>query len=166
MIAVRVIDRPAFRIAGKSTYISGPDNAQFGRFWQECEAGGWMGVLERLTGFHPGKQTAGATLGVSRVEQDPSKRDFNYMIAVEVEEEVDAGGLEMYTVPASRWAVFECRGRIPDAIVASEIYAFTHWLPQSGYTHEHAPEMEVYPPAPRAENGETYAEFWLPIRPA
>jgi AraC family transcriptional regulator len=166
MIAVRIVDRPAFRIAGRATYISGPDNAQFGRFWQESEADGLMDLLATLNGLRPGDQTGGITLGVSRVERDPGKRDFNYMIAVEVPDGSDTGALETYAVPACRWAVFECRGRIPDAIVTSEIYAFTQWLPASGYTHELAPEMEVYPPASNTENGESYAEFWLPIRPA
>jgi AraC family transcriptional regulator len=164
MIAVRIVDRPAFRIAGKSTYISGPDNEQFGRFWQECQTGGLMEQLQRLTGFQPGAQTGGATLGVSRVEQDPNKRDFNYMIAVEAEPDADVGDLETYLVPACRWAVFECRGPVPAAIVASEIYAFSQWLPASGYTHDFAPEMEVYPPSSPAQGSEPYTEFWLPIR--
>ena len=54
-------------------------------------------------------------------------------------------GLERYEVPAARWAVFECRGKVPDSIVASEMYAFMDWLPDSGYRHALAPEMEVYP---------------------
>jgi AraC family transcriptional regulator len=165
MIAVRIVDRPAFLIAGKSVYISGPDNAQFGRFWQECQADGLMGQFERMTGFRPGAQTGGATLGVSRVEQDPNKRDFHYMIAVEAADgAADESGLESYTVPACRWAVFECHGPVPEAIVAAEIYAFSQWLPASGYTHAFAPEMEVYPPASEAQGSEPYTEFWLPIR--
>jgi AraC family transcriptional regulator len=164
MTAVRIIERPAFRIAGKSAYISGPDNEQFGRFWQECQAGGLMAQFERLTGFQPGAQTRGATLGVSRVEQDPNKRDFNYMIAVEVAAAAETGDMETYTVPACRWAVFECRGAVPAAIVTAEIYAFSEWLPASGYTHDFAPEMEVYPPSSPAESSEPCTEFWLPIR--
>jgi AraC family transcriptional regulator len=164
MTAFRIVDRPAFQIAGKSTYISGPDNEQFGRFWQQCQAEGLMQLFEQLTGFQPGAQTGGSTLGVSRVEQNPDKRDFNYMIAVETEADRPPVGLETYTVPACRWAVFECHGRVPEAIVSAEIYAFSQWLPASGYAHALAPEMEVYPPAPHTENGETYAEFWLPIR--
>ena len=160
MIPVRIVDRPAFRIAGKSTYISGPDNEQFGRFWQECKAGGLMEVFAGLTGFHPGAQTGGGTLGVSRVERDPARRDFDYMIAVETD--APAEGLETYSVPAARWAVFECRGPAPMAIVAAEMYAFGEWLPASGYAHDMAPEMEVYPPGPA--DAEPSAEFWLPIR--
>ena len=45
-------------------------------------------------------------------------------------------------------------------IVTAEKFAFMEWLPNSGYEHALAPEMEVYP----ASNGETYQEFWLPIK--
>jgi AraC family transcriptional regulator len=175
MVQYRLVDRPAFEVAGRTTYISGPDNAQFGRFWEICQAEGLFARFEQLTGMRPGPQTGGITLGVSRVEKDPVRRDFAYMIAVEVSPGTtvaDGSGvpnakalesLEVFLIPACRWAVFECRGRIPEALVAAEIYAFREWLPASGYTHALAPEMEVYPPAPRQENGATFCEFWLPV---
>jgi AraC family transcriptional regulator len=159
----RIVERPAFRVAGKKTWISGQDNALFGRFWAQCKTDGLFDTFARLTGFQAGPQTGGATLGISRVEQDPSNRAFFFMIAVELPEARDAGDLECYTVPASRWAVFECRGPIPAALVESEIYAFTQWLPSSGCIHALAPEMEVYPPQGNANDGEDYCEFWLPI---
>ena len=31
-VAYKIIQRPAFHIAGRQTFISGPDNDQFGRF--------------------------------------------------------------------------------------------------------------------------------------
>jgi AraC family transcriptional regulator len=158
---MRIIDRPAFRIEGKSTYISGPDNDQFGHFWQECQANGLMDVFDRLTGFRPGLQTGGTSLGVSRVERDPARRDFDYMIAVELDENINAGDLESYTVPAGSWAVFECPGPAPESIVVAEMYCFMEWLPQSGYAHDNRPEMEVYLPD---RDGQKFAEFWLPVK--
>ena len=43
----------------------------------------------------------------------------------------------------------------------SEIYAFTQWLPASGYAHANAPEMEVY--LPGVSGAEYVCEFWLPV---
>ena len=85
------------------------------------------------------------------------------MIAVETPQNglpigVDVEGMERFTVPAAQWAVFECPGQVPDALVAAEMFAFLEWLPASGYQHTLAPEMEVYPPT-----SEPYCEFWLPI---
>ena len=159
---MRIVERPAFEIAGKQAWIDGPDNEQFGRFWQQCRAEGLFGDFDRLKqqmGQPGGPQTGAALLGVSRVEKDPANRAFYYMIAVEVDGTHTTDGLERFQVPAATWAVFECRGQVPMSIVTAEIYAFTEWLPVSGYRHALAPEMEVYP----AAADETYCEFWLPV---
>ena len=119
--------------------------------------------IDVSVGLRPGSQTRGVTLGVSRVGKDPANREFYYMIAVEKPAGCPATELESNKVPASQWAVFECHGRVPEAIVKAEIYAFTQWLPASGFVHAHAPEMEVYPPESQGDSDDNYCEFWLPI---
>lgn len=161
MVNFRIIERPAFDVVGRKTYISGPDNAQFGRFWQACQHNGLLGTFWHLRAHLVGAQTGGLTLGISQVEQDPAKREFFYMIAIEKPANCPANlleGLESYTVPTARWAVFECHGKPPESIVKAEMFAFMEWLPTSGYEHALAPEMEVYP-----NLGNEYCEFWLPI---
>jgi AraC family transcriptional regulator len=161
-VPYHLVTRPAFRIAGRQTFISGPDNDQFGRFWADCRAQGWLARLDSLkqsTGWNSGPQTAAAYLGVSRVEADPTNRAFYYMIAIEVPADLTPPDLEVYAAPACTWAVFECHGQAPLSIVNAEMFAFLHWLPTSGYHHALAPEMEVYP----ANRGEDYSEFWLPV---
>ena len=169
MIPFRIIERPAFYVIGKKTWIAGQDNAIFGHFWGQCRAEGLFERFEQINGRQAGPQTNSVTLGISRVEQDPARREFFYMIAIEGGElyrqppnclEAD---LETYLVPASQWAVFECRGQVPDSIVRSEIYAFTQWLPASEFVHAPAPEMEVYYPG-SGQDDQYYCEFWLPIQ--
>jgi AraC family transcriptional regulator len=163
MSGPRIIKRPAFQVVGKKTWISGKDNTLFGRFWEQCRAEGLFEIFEQINGFRPGPQTGGVTLGISCVEQDPAKREFYYLIAIESPSPTTAE-LESYTVPASHWAVFECHGRVPEAIVEAEMYAFMEWLPNSQYVHANAPEMEVYPPGSDGSSEDNYCEFWLPIR--
>ena len=161
MANIRIVECPAFHVVGRKTWISGQDNELFGRFWETCRQEGLFDLFEQITHLQPGQQTGGTTMGISRVENDPSLRSFDYMIAVETSHDNNTGDLEAYLVPASLWAVFECRGKVPDSIVTSEIYAFSEWLPASGYRHANAPEMEVYLPG---ESGDDYlCEFWLPI---
>ncbi len=164
MIEVRLVERPAFAILGRKTWISGQDTQQFGRFWEKCRAEGLFERLEQINRLQPGPQTQGVTLGVSCVAADPTQRAFDYLIGVEETALTPANDLERCPVPASLWAVFACRGKVPEALVASEIYAFSQWLPASGYRHAAAPEMEVYPP--QAPGSEAYCEFWLPITQA
>ncbi len=164
MIKHRSVTRPAFKVAGKKTWIGGQDNEAFGLFWEQCRQDGLFDTLGQVSGMLPGAQTGGVTLGVSLVAEDPANRAFYYLIGVELPEGADASGLEVYEVPAAQWEVFECRGQVPQSIVEAEMYAFMEWLPASGLEHAAAPEMEVYP------NGESSAdylcEFWLPVRKA
>ena len=157
MIKHRIVHLPSFEVVGLKTWISGQDNKIFGRFWDRCQQDGSLDVLRQITGVQAGRYTQGFMLGVSRVEQDPSNRSFYYMIAVEVPEGgVVPGDLEVYRVPETQWAVFECQGQIPESIVQAEMYAFLEWLPSSRYEHALAPEIEVYLAGDACE-------FWLPI---
>jgi AraC family transcriptional regulator len=167
MVNYRLVERPAFDVLGKQTWIAGTDdNEAFGRFWEQCGAEGLFTIFEQIGGMQPGPQTNGVTLGISRVAQDPSNRAFYYMIAIERPQNTTTVDLECYRVPATHWAVFECRGPVPEAIVAAEMYAFGEWLLTSGHRHAAAPEMEVYPPNSKdGRDDNHYCEFWLPITP-
>jgi AraC family transcriptional regulator len=168
-VAYKLVEKSNFYIIGRQTFISGQDNEQFSRFWDECRSQGWLSMLDSLkqsSGTPAGPQTGAAYLGVSRVEKDPADRTFNYMIAIEIpgdklSAELSVLGLETCLVPACTWAVFECHGKPPMSIVEAEMFAFGQWLPSSSYRHAFAPEMEVYP----ADAGEDFAEFWLPAEP-
>ena len=162
MINCRIIEKPAFEVIGRKTWISGQNNELFGQFWVQCRQEQLFELFRQLGGDRPGQHTQGSLLGISCVEKDPRQRAFYYMIAIEKPEK-DMAGLETYLVSAARWAVFECIGKVPEAIVASEIYAFTQWLPASGYEHAPAPEMEVYFPGNDGSSEDSYCEFWLPI---
>ncbi|MCJ7701859.1 MAG: GyrI-like domain-containing protein [Anaerolineales bacterium] len=102
---------------------------------------------------------------MSRVEKDPAERSFYYMIADDVPEGCPDYGLEAYTVTPAQWAVIECIGKAPEAIVKTEMFAFGEWLPCSDFVHAQAPEMEVYFLHSDGLSQDSYCEFWLPIAP-
>lgn len=160
MVSMRMEEKPAFKIIGRKTWINGTDSSQFGRFWQQCGEDGLLQTLSSI-GRQPGSVTSGMFLGVSCVEKDPSVRDFYFYVAAESASGPDNDDLEEYTVPASRWAVFQNSGVLPDALIEAEMTAFMKWLPASSLRHAAAPEMEVYPPCDTM--GETLVEFWLPV---
>jgi AraC family transcriptional regulator len=162
MVKHYLITRPAFEIIGKKTWISGQDNALFGKFWDQCREEGLFERFQQISALQPGPVTNAVTLGISCVENDPQNRSFDYFIAIEKPAEYN-GDLETRTIPAAEWAVFESRGKMPEALVAAEMYAFMEWLPSSGYIHAAAPEMEVYPPHIMDEPGDVLCEFWLPV---
>ena len=160
-VRFHLFERPAFEVLGRKSWIA--DQEDFGRAWAQCQADGLMDVFQRISGLRPGEQTGGATLGISRVEQDPTVRTFYYMIAVEAPAGCPPTDLERYQVPAAQWVAFECHGKVPGSIVEAEMYAFVEWLPGSGFVHAPAPEMEVYPPGSAGDSDDSYCEFWLPV---
>lgn len=160
MVSMRMVDKPAFRIVGRKTWIGGTDSSQFGQFWQQCNEDGLLQLLGSM-GEQPGRQTGGNSIGVSCVEKDPAVRDFYFFIAVECAADIAGLDLEEYIVPAAKWAVFQNTGDMPGALIEAEMHAFTKWLPASGLRHAAAPEMEVYPPC--NAGGDTLVEFWLPV---
>jgi AraC family transcriptional regulator len=162
MIKHRIVEKPAFDVIGKKTWISGQDNELFRQFWVQCRTDKLFERFAQLSHNQPGPRTGSSLLGISRVENDPSNRTFYYMIAIE-KPTTQLEELETYHVPASRWAVFDCAGKIPEAIVKSEMHAFMEWLPSSQYEHAKAPEMEVYFPGNDGTSEDSYCEFWLPI---
>ncbi len=83
MVNFRILERPAFDVIGKKTWIGGQDNELFGRFWQECQTNGLLAAFGEMRANRPGPQTNSLILGISCVEQDPAKREFIYMIAIE-----------------------------------------------------------------------------------
>jgi AraC family transcriptional regulator len=162
MIKYRIVEKPAFDVIGKKTWISGQDNELFGQFWIQCKQEKLFDRFEQLSQNQSGLQTESSVLGISCVEHDPTNRAFYYMIAIE-KPGTYSEDLEIYHVPTSQWAIFECVGKVPEAIVKSEIYAFVEWLPSSDYEHAKAPEMEVYFPGNDGKSEDNYCEFWLPI---
>jgi AraC family transcriptional regulator len=129
MIPFRIVELPAFEIAGKKTWIAGvDDNAAFGRFWEQCRADGLFSTFESLTGLQSGPLNNGAMLGFSRVDQDPAKREFYYMVAVEIHQAPRPPG----------WNATRCRlpcglplnaGTVTRCDRPSEIYAFPNGCP-------------------------------------
>ena len=154
---MRLEKQPAFTVTGRTVWISGQNNEEFGVFWLQAHADGLVDRLRALCGDVHSTVTQSAVFGVSRVEADPNNRAFFFYIVTEAP---SAAGLETFTIPACEWAIFTERGELPMSLVNAEMDAFMRWLPASGYQHAHAPELEVYP----FDDGNR-VEFWLPIEP-
>lgn len=150
---VRLEQKPAFIVTGRKVWISGQNNEEFGAFWQQAHEDGLVERLRGMCGDVHTTVTKCAVFGVSRVEKDPDDRAFYFYIVTEAK---GADDLETFTIPSGTWAIFTGRGELPMSLVNAEMDAFMRWLPQSGYRHAYAPELEVYLADGRVE-------FWLPV---
>ena len=110
--------------------------------------------------------------GMFGINIDPQmgNEHFEYLIAdvynpsVEIPE-----GLEVRTIPAFTWAVFPCKGALPQALQGVNEKIFSEWLPAlhdyefaAGYCVEMYDAPDKYPNGTNDEN--YYTEIWLPVK--
>ena len=95
--------------------------------WQEFGADGTLG---RLIGYLPEQPVLKGLLGIC-FSSELNAKQFPYGIGVEYDgREVDKD-FEILTIPASTYAVFMSRGKMPDAFVETYHRIVTvHHLPQ------------------------------------
>ena len=99
--------------------------------------------------------------GILGVCADVYDGGFDYWIAAATTKPCPPGWEEK-AIPALTWAVFEVVGPIPGAIQEVTRRIFSEWLPNSGYEHAEAPELEWY--AEGDMNADDYrCEVWIPV---
>ena len=104
------------------------------------------------------------------IDEKMGDEEFEYLIADtynptgEVPE-----GLITKTIPAFTWAVFPCKGAMPDSLQNVNTKIFSEWLPAlkeyefaAGYCVEMYDDPTKYPNGTADEN--YYAEIWIPVK--
>ena len=162
MVEVKIVEKKSFLVCGKKTWITGQHNEEFGEFWNKAHKTGLVDLLKKIS---ISKEMDKAIMGISRVEKDPGNRAFNFYICCETEAlSTINDDMEVFEVPASKWAVFSnysTNNNLAEALIEAEMYCHMDWLKNSGYIHAMAPEMEIYP-----LNDGIRVEYWLPIMDA
>ena len=104
------------------------------------------------------------------IDENMGHDTFAYLIAdpynpvTEVPE-----GFVTRTIPAFTWAVFPCRGAIPDAIQDVNVKIYSEWLPAlkeyefaAGYCMEYYDDPTKY--AKGTMDTDYYCEIWIPVK--
>jgi len=153
----RIETKEAFRIVGVKLECPWTPEKQEGftevpKFWMEHGQKGTIPKLCKLMNQEPM-----GVLGVS-VGDWQSAGNFDYYIAVSSSQAVPEE-MFAYEVPASTWAIFECKGPMPTAIQSIQRRIMTEWLPNSGYQYADAPDIEQYTEG--EQNSEDYVLLYL-----
>jgi AraC family transcriptional regulator len=163
----RIEQHPEFKFVGLARRFTTDDGANFRGippFWQEAMRDGATAKLDgaRRTGDRKG------VMGICLNDWNDKDRSFSYMIGVDAagadRSKLPAGCVEA-GAPAGTWAIFPCRGPVPDAIQAVWKRIYAEWFPNSGYEAAASAELEVYGEDDPA-TGECYSEVWIPVRKA
>lgn len=126
------------------------------QFWQEHYRSGRGQTVMGMFGINIDEAMKGDT--------------FEYLIADPYTpvREVPEGFITK-TIPAFTWAVFPCRGAMPEALQDVNTKIFSEWLPAlkeyefaAGYCIEYYEDPQKFPKGTMDEN--YYCEIWIPVK--
>ena len=146
----RIVEKPAFTVVGVCEAFH-PDTsyAEIPEFWLRHMK---SPLAEKIIGMY----------GVCLDNRSDGRFDYliadNYIPWEEIPE-----GCIAHTVKTGTWAIFPCRGKLPEALQSVNTRIWREWLPACR-EYKLAGEYNIEMYAPPAENPEdNYCEIWVPL---
>lgn len=159
----RIEKREGFPVICRKKQVCKPQGdtatADISAFWGECSRDG---TIEKLCQYARFDNLHGI-LGIC-FSGEMANNGFPYGIGAEYNgEPVADGGLDIVEIPAYTYAVFPCRGKMPNAFKETYKKICTEFFPQSStYEYGSGIELEVYPSAD-VQNPDYTCEIWIAV---
>ena len=159
----RIEKKDAFKVICRKKQVNKPQGdtatADISAFWNECGADGTM---ERLCRYASVDKLHGI-LGIC-FSGELENCGFPYGIGAEWNgQPVTDTDFDIVDIPAYTYAVFRCRGKMPDAFRETYKKICTEFFPQSSkYEYGSGIELEVYPSAD-VQNPDYTCEIWIAV---
>lgn len=153
-----------FRIVCKKKQVTKPENAtataDISAFWDECAKDG---SIAKICEYFPKETHFKGLLGIC-FSFDMEANKFPYGIGVEYDgRPLTDDSLEVVDIPESTFAVFECRGKMPECFSDTYKKIVTEFFPQNPrYEYGQGVELEVYP-SDDVDNPNYYCEIWIAV---
>jgi AraC family transcriptional regulator len=158
----KILEKPAFDVIGRSrkfTTANGENFIKIPQFWDEFLKADECRTLNELKSGKAGPITGGEMLGACLPNENDSWDPFVYAICIEKAENMKTGSFEVFHIPATTWAVFDCT---LDSLQDVTKRIFSEWFPSTGYEHDDKPDIEVYLPE-EPDSREMRCQIWMPV---
>ena len=159
----RIENKGALRMICKKKQVNKPQGdtaiADISAFWDEC---GKDGTIEQICKY--GRfDNLGGILGIC-FSGEMADSSFPYGIGAEYNGvPLNGEALDLVEIPAHTYAVFQCKGKMPDAFRKTYRQICTEFFPQSNYAYGNGVELEVYPSAEVQDPNYT-CEIWIAVK--
>lgn len=159
----RIEKRDAFKVICKRKHVNKPQGdtatADISAFWSECSKTDIMDKLCRYAKF----DNLHGVLGIC-FSGEMANSGFPYGIGAEYNGiSVKDEGFDIIEIPAYTYAVFQCKGQMPNAFKETYNKICTEFFPQStAYEYGNGIELEVYPSAD-TQNPDYTCEIWIAV---
>lgn len=159
----RIEKKDAFKIVCRKKQVHKPQGdtatADISAFWAQCSKDGTMQTLCKYAKF----DNLHGMLGIC-FSGEMADHGFPYGIGAEYNGNAIADKeLEVVEIPPYTYAVFECRGKMPDAFVNTYKQICEEFFPQSSYEYGNGVELEVYP-SDDVSVPDYYCEIWIAVK--
>ena len=156
----KIIEKEAFDIIEKveSHSIENEANAKsIPDFWTRSHKDGTVKTLLNVT------TDKTFIFGVCYGNLTENAKTFNYSIAAAYSKDAAVPkGFRRNTIPARTWAVFECRGAMPDAIQKLWHKIVSEFFPTSSYQPTYEMDIEAYSDGDMSDQ-DYRSEIWIPV---
>jgi AraC family transcriptional regulator len=155
-----IVEREAFQVVGvKQEFVCGPQDIGIPgvpEFWEHAEK---EGTVDRLIPLINGE--INGLLGITE-NYNQEKSTLDYWIAAEYRGDVPSE-FSSFVYPASKWVIFEVKGRIPAAMINAWQYIYSEWFPSHEYTSAGLAPLEAYLDSDlHSEN--SMNEIWIALK--
>lgn len=160
----RIEKKEAFKVICRRKQITKPQGdvatEAISAFWNECTNDG---SIEKLCRYIPEVRGIQGLLGIC-FSKDMADSGFPYGIGAEYNgTPTDNDKFEIIEIPAYTYAVFKCKGPMPDAFTKTYQSICTEFFPQSSYEYGFGVELEVYPSA-NVTDPDYSCEVWIAVK--
>lgn len=153
----KIVEKESFTIIGASKMFRyDTAKAEIPKFWTEHYQTGKGSVVCGMFGVC--------------IDENAESGQFEYLIADHYAHGAAVPkGFVTKIIPKHTWAVFPCRGAMPNALQDVNRKIFSEWLPNckdyeiaAGYNIEMYTDIHDYPKGNQDEN--YYTEIWIPVK--
>lgn len=128
-------------------------------FWNECHQNGTIPAICKYGKFDKLQGVLGICFSGEMADSG-----FPYGIGAPYNgEPIAEEGLDVIDIPAYTYAVFTCKGKMPDAFKKTYQQICTEFFPQSNYEYGNGIELEVYP-SDDTQNPDYSCEIWIAVK--
>lgn len=156
----KIIEKQAFDIIERVETHSVKDSANsksIPEFWTRAHHNGTVKTLLEAT------TDKTFIFGVCYGNLTENAKTFDYSIAATYEKDSDApDGFRRNTIPARTWAVFECKGAMPNATQDLWHKIVSEFFPTSSYKPTYEMDIEAYSEG-NMDDPNYYSEIWIPV---
>lgn len=154
--AWKLEQKPGFRLIGKSVWCADEQKySKIPEFWSDCQN---SGVFSRLISLGTGDP--GGLFGLCRYE-DSLAGEIEYSVMAAADGPLPEGYREI-RIPEAAWAVFDCRGAVPQAIQSGWKFLQEEWLVRYPFEHADCPELEWYSIG-NSYDKDYLSQIWIPV---